>query len=432
MYTFVKDKLKKYPIIIGVLGIGLLMGYIFIILLNERHNTIDTTIVSEKLARPQTVEGFEDPRDATRYLLEAMIREDEDMALRVFPIDEKCLYMNPLELLISNDNNLLDTILLPSSLYGNYFPVCSAEITAEYMENLTQYENVFSNWNDVVIKEICYPQPDAQISNQAKIEWEKINTEWGSDASCEVMALLEKDGKEFVTAFTLSNYDGYWKVFSFNSEFAGISDTNLVEEISADGFNNLKKNGKQNTIKNYWSEEVKEVEVDKIDFDDEELLLSPNYFLTNKAFAENPEMLIKDFTKYIQKEETDTALCYFYGEENDENQMSISSKLAEQRNAAYQIKYLYSSILLGSDVRNEGSIEAFGKSKRYILDTLNPEFIPYLTLDDVKKTAKDDIYEAFYVYELDTFKVKFEVIKNKSGWQIKSINSITKMKEKQK
>ena len=72
----------------------ILVGIIFLYKLEVRREYVDPGIVTEDMARESTVDGFEEPEESVRYMISALQKEDLDMGLRGFPIDEKILGLN--------------------------------------------------------------------------------------------------------------------------------------------------------------------------------------------------------------------------------------------------------------------------------------------------------------------------------------------------
>ena len=87
-------KLKNYPELLGIGAVCILVGIIFLYKLEARRGYVDPGIVTEDMARESTADGFKEPGESVRYMISALQKEDLDMGLRGFPIDEKILGIN--------------------------------------------------------------------------------------------------------------------------------------------------------------------------------------------------------------------------------------------------------------------------------------------------------------------------------------------------
>lgn len=94
MISRLKKLLIKYPIIVGIMCILALMGGIVCYWYYSRTQEIVPTVIPQELSREQNIESLILPEDAVEYFVNAVINEDLDQAMRVFPIDELCLNQN--------------------------------------------------------------------------------------------------------------------------------------------------------------------------------------------------------------------------------------------------------------------------------------------------------------------------------------------------
>lgn len=136
-------KLKNYPELLGIGAVCILVGIIFLYKLEARGKYVDPGIVTEDMARENTVDGFTEPEDTVKYMISALQKKDLDMGLRGFPIDEKILGINVGKELDSLGEFSTNITYMPSE-WREFVPVSSSEITKDYTEIFRSLEDQFA------------------------------------------------------------------------------------------------------------------------------------------------------------------------------------------------------------------------------------------------------------------------------------------------
>ena len=208
-------KLKNYPELLGIVAVFILVGIIFLYKLEVRREYVDSGIVTEDMARESTVDGFEKPEESVRYMISALQKEDLDMGLRGFPIDEKILGIDVGEELDSLGEFSTNITYMPSQ-WKEFVPVSSSEITKDYTEIFQNLEKQFAG-QDVTVEDVRALMPKKQMEAQYHRNSQQICEIWGADSRIEALAKLTIDGEDYALPVTLFRYDDFWKIDSFEA-----------------------------------------------------------------------------------------------------------------------------------------------------------------------------------------------------------------------
>ena len=433
--------IKKYPVVIGIFGICVLMGCIGVYWIGQKKETVESKVVPVELAREQTVEEIIDPKQSVEYFLNAVKERDLDKMLRGFPIDEICLEVRTDELIEQAGKFSVDTLLAPSMEYPLYFPLSSAELTAFYAEKGQEWIEQSEKLGEWEIKEIGYVQPRQQMGTEYKYMASQQSSQWGADWICEMSALVTTESQTYRMVFKLISYYGYWKVFSFDSDILEVENDVCFVQSSEEEYRALTDAEKESELKEELDERVQsdksEAEIEEAQERNREqlknqtALFPPNYFVTNSAFESDPQETIRQFNRYLQKEDMEAALNYGNYYEGKDTEHVSEEMLIRQGDFAKQIKAMYYSIFRTKQGIEEQSLERLGESSSAIVDSLNPQYVFYLELLDIKETDIPSVYEVYYYYEGDYFEVIYEMEEFSEGWQIKNVGMARRLSEKE-
>ncbi len=430
--------LTKYPIIIGIICILALMGGIVCYWYYSRTQEIVSTVIPQELSREQNIERLIAPEDAVEYFVHALINEDLDQAMRVFPIDELCLNQNFTDLVDTEDKFSLDFPIAPSLNYGNYFPIASAELTGRYANMYNETIRGIGNPGAAVLETIDFILPEQQLESDFQAKMLQMCEIYGAEAFCHMKATLNLDGKIINIPVTVVNYDGYWKIFRLGSdleeqityssqekpdEILSESLKDYLEEI-VNGTKDANSKDEEKEEEHYSKEEEKLLE-------NGEALLPPNYFVTNAVYEESPEELMKTFVRYIQKQDLTSVLTLGNAGAKERNLESTTVELLEgQADFAERLKYFYYSFLLDEDPEKSYSLEELELTGQELLEQLSPQFFFYMEMREMVPLG-DDQYRIYFKYESEYYSFIFEFSEYESGWQIKNISAAEKLTEQQ-
>lgn len=438
MISRLKKLLIKYPIIVGIMCILALMGGIVCYWYYSRTQEIVPTVIPQELSREQNIESLILPEDAVEYFVNAVINEDLDQAMRVFPIDELCLNQNFADLADTEDSFSLDFPIAPSLNYRNYFPIASAELTGRYANMYNEIVEIIGNTEEVVLETIDFILPEQQLEPDFQLEMLQMCEKYGADAFCYMEAMLSQEGKTINIPFTVVNYDGYWKIFRLGSDLeeqTTYSSQEKQDEVLSERLKDYLEeivNGTQDT--NSQDEEKDEEhyseEEEKL-LENGDALLPPNYFVTNAVYEESPEELMRTFVRYIQKQDLTSVLTLGNVGAEERNLESTTVELLEgQAGFAERLKYFYYSFLLEEDLEKTYSLEQLKLTGQELLDQLSPQFFFYLDMREMIP-LEDNQYRIYFRYESEYYSFIFEFSEYENGWQIKDIRNAEKLTEQQ-
>lgn len=427
MGSKLKDFLRKYPIVIGIVCVGFLMGFIVINWYIRRENAIVSTTVPPELARESNIDALSEPELAVEYYVKAVQRQDLDQALRVFPIDEICLNIDSEEAISMAEQFGIDTTLAPSSAYLDYFPISSAELTGNYASEFEKTISENTGIADAEIKGVEYIQPEMQNSSQQQLILKEKSDIYGADAACEMRAVVEGE-RTFIIPVTLVRYDTYWKIAEVGASLDAEenSDEEMYNRYAAELEDTILDGSEDDEEQDESADQTREL------IETGEALLPPNYFITTEAYGDSPEDILEQFVLYIHKKDLTTALTLgnISGEKKELGYTSVNT-LEEQSDFAQVIKYFYYSFLFPEDVTKEYELDELGMSGKEIVEKLNPDNFFYL--EKVEQTMlSENEYEVIFKYEGEYFRFIFEFSGSEEGWQIHDIRNGEKIEYEQK
>lgn len=430
MVSKMKKLLKKYPIIIGLAGITILIAYVVSYWYLARRNEIIPTVITRNLEREQNIEGLHKPESAVQYLVQALNNNDIDQAMRIFPIDEICLQSQSADIISKKNEFYVDTILAPAREYRDYFALSSSELTGKYAELYKNLQKEIAKFNLVEIKIIDYIHPELQLQSQYQLEMLQKCEMYGANALCEMGAVLQLDGNDYILKVTLVNYYGYWKVMWTDLEFIEREESSEMKSEQSkeleDSLND-KIEDEQSTKEVKKQNDKQAVEMIK----QGNALLPPNYFVANAVYETTPQKVLKKFVRYIQKKDLLTALTLGNPEGSLKNLEETSVELLiDQGKFAKKVKYFYYSFLMEYDVNNAQILSELGINGSQVIDKLNPGNFFYLELKEIIPVS-DNEYDVFFKYEGEYFRFRFVFADLEQGWQISDIKDAARYSEKE-
>ena len=379
---------------------------------------MEPTIVTEELSRESTIEGFEKPADIVAYIFSALKKNDLDMGLRAFPIDEKMLNMDTGKVLdslgIFSTNNTYMT-----SAWQTYAPLSSVELTQDYTEEFLKLQEKLDG-KEFTIKSVFAAFPDKQLTPEYRKSMREKCEQWGADAGAEVFANIEIDSKNYLMGFTLLQYYGFWKIDSFSSSLLEKAGYHGVAEMTEDKISELqnkkseetlwkelkgkdKKNSKKNTVKNPENE-----------------MLVPNYFVLNSSHGSSPEEVIEKFVLSLQKQDITMLMSLF--ENYEINIQNMEKILIRQGIIGREVQSFY-YYLLGNKFASleEVQLETLGMTGNEIVKKSNPEEVFYLDLVEICKVNNHE-YLGVYYFNGNHYISGFNLTEDEEGWKIKSLS----------
>ena len=406
--------IKKYPILAGFALIVLVMCLVLVIKMYEKRSAIEPTVVTEAMARPATVDGFTAGEDTVRYLISAVREDDLDKAMRAFPVDEMVLGADSAKI-IDMEEQFSSEFNPPSSIFGQYVPAASSEIAGQYAAEMASLENALE-WEKAEILDVRILLPEEQMTGQYQREMLELSECWGADVMCEMLAEIRCGEELYMFPVTVAKYGESWKVFRLEAAVSGNVQSGLAgtdEEI----YESLTDPEVEEEV---WETLGEEEELQYTD-DPEQQMLPPNYFLAGQAYSQSPEDVITQFSKYIEKEDITSALCFGYlgHEQLESDQVSVMNR---QKEFAKQIVEMYCGLLFEEKTRDPQPLEDLGMTGEEIVGKLNPENIPYMDLKKIIHLGENE-YAAVYVYGREYYLTGFTMCENENGWQIKSLTS---------
>lgn len=400
--TKIARLIKKYPVLIGIALVIFVMGFILFIKLYERWNVIDL-ITTENMERESSVDGFTAGSDTVRYLLSALQEGDLDKAIRAFPIDEMALGINVAKI-IDTEVEKLNLSWLPSAEYAQYFPVTSSELAGEFAKVIASLSAEI-DWHKTEILNVQLLSFDYQQTEQYQQATTDLRECWNAEEICEMAAEIRYEDKIYMMPVTLIKYNEKWKVLQINTVISDDIGEGLTE-IDQNSYNSLTEAEAEETL---YTENP------------EQQMLPPNYFIAGQVFSDSPEKAIREFSRYLEKEDITSALSYMdlQYEQNDDNLEKI---LNCQKEAGEEIAKLYYGILLEGRTEGGKELDELDMAGSEIVERLNPQNIPYMNLQKIVDLGEDE-YAVVYFYERKCFLVGFTMNESDEGWQIKSLTA---------
>ena len=410
--------IKKYPVLLGLVAVFLLilmiMGYKY----RTARQYTEPTVVTKELSRENTIEGFEEPEDIVKYVFSALKKDDLDMGLRAFPIDEKMLNMDTGKILDSLETFSTNNTYMTSQ-WKTYAPLSSVELTQDYAEEFLEIQKALEG-KAFTVEGVFAVFPEKQLTSEYRKSMRENCEKWGADAGAEVFAEIEAEGKNYIVGITLLKYYNFWKIDSFSSslleqtgyhgiievtekEAQKIQNKQLEKKLWQDLENDDKKNSNEKKVKNPENE-----------------MLVPNYFVLNSSYGKTPEDVIGKFVLSIQKHDIMTLMTYF--EIYEELPENIEDVLIRQGVVGREVQSFY-YYLLGNEFASlkEIKLENLGMTGSEIVKKSNPEEVFYLDLVGTCK-INDNQYIGIYYFNGTHYISGFTLLENKQGWKIQSLD----------
>ena len=412
------DIIKKYPIVIGIAFVALTMALVLGIKINERWSAIEPTVVTEDMGRTATVEGFPAASDTIRYLISAIQENDLDKAMRAFPIDERVLGVNSAKI-INMEAEFSSSICPPSGSYSQYVPASSSEIAGQYAEDITTLQEAL-DWAEAGVSDIRILMPEQQLVGRYQKEMQEQSECWSADAMCEMAVEITYGDQIYMMPVTVVKYGDIWKVFRFGASLLE-NTSDYLSETDSSIYESLTDPEMEEEVWESFESSDEEDEVPVYTENPEQQLLPPNYFLASQVYSESPESAITEFSKYIEKEDITSALCYAYLE-HEQLGSNPATVLVRQEKFARQIADMYYGILFDEKTEGVQTLESLGMTGEEIVAKINPVNIPYMDLKKIIHYGEDE-YAAVYYYGREYYMVGFTMRESESGWQIEALEA---------
>lgn len=409
----------------GFLLIILLLIILFIYSGYEKYTVSNLEYVSEELARNSTIDGFVSPQETVKYLSYAVQEGDEDKFLRGCAIEEITYNLNTAGLINYKGKFTMDDIPAPGSTYQLYSPITSCEISnffsQTYESILFSLSNKRNQVGRLTLIEINYIYPEKQLEESFRTEIQTISGIYGAESLCEMYAIYQLENEKYIAPFTLIKYNGYWKLFSMESELSELGKEKTIEYF--DGSQSYKGDERSiEELNGYLSiSEDESLNSEEADVS----LLPANYFLVSSKYGKTPEEIVENFTLYIQKGDIISAMSY--GSKLDEalkEKKDLSEIIEQQTDFFMQIKRFYYGLL---GLPEDSTIEELGDmTPENVVDQCNPQNIFYMDLTDIKKLKEEEDYcelLAVYRYQGKHYLLGFTFIRTEDGWRIEALSA---------
>lgn len=419
------EYIRNHPIWLGIAGSVCLMGMIVCYQLSVSRGWEESTVETLELQRDAVIDKRNHPEYLVRYLLVAAKKQDIDMALRGFAMDESILNLS-LENIINTEGRFYtDMEIPPSGSYSTYNEISAAELAGNYSQSIQQVFDFFAEKESLKVKKIDYVKPEEQLSSEERSKNEGIIEARGGDCICEMMVLLESQGDEYILGVTLNHYEDYWKILHLGSSLLQTTGEEPIRVTDEEEYKALK-----GTLeKNRFQEELQNTSIDYELFDEEtesinyEELLPANYFIVNSLEEMDPQQVIEKFVLSIEKKELVRAMGYCMETEIGELEHTTLDILQRQADCAKQIKKFCYGFLGCDYLKSESDLKQIGKSGSRIEKELNPQYFMYFDLLDafvIKDNGSEIQYLVCYLYNGEYYISGMTLVES-DGWKIRSL-----------
>lgn len=410
--------IKEYPVLLGLAVVFLLsltiLGYKY----QTARKYIEPTVVTEELSRESTIDGFEKAADVVTYVFSALKKNDLDMGLRAFPIDEKMLNMNTGKVLDSlgvfSTNNTYMT-----SAWQTYAPLSSVELTQDYTEEFLKLQEKLEG-KEFTVKSVFAAFPDKQLAPEYRKNMQEKCEQWGADAGAEMFANIEIENKNYLIGITLLQYYDFWKIDSFSSSLLEEEGYHGVTEITEKDIAEFQdKQSEEKLWKELKTKDKKSNKKKTVENPENEMLV-PNYFVLSASYGSTPEEVIEKFVLSIQKQDITMLMSLF--ENYEIHTQNIENVLIRQGTIGREVQSFY-YYLLGNKFASleEVQLETLGMTGNEIVKKSNPDELFYLDLVETCK-VNDHEYLGVYYFNGKHYISGFNLIEDEEGWKIKSLS----------
>lgn len=381
---------KKWPFLLNIAGI-LILG-VLILGLRRQAEKEEGQILNEtqSLKKESKIDSFSDAQDAALYVLSALKKNDIDMALRGFAIDETALQMAFVKTARAVPQATLTDLPALTSDYAYYFPLTSAEMTAEYIR---QFEQICEELPEIETLEVV------DITEKSQGEQEEQLAECLAAQEAEELEILVMSGNTpFLLEFTAVRYDENWKIHSLKPGL-------------------LYENNEQAVKLAEGTQEPKKV------YKLPDKLAGANYFQTMPVTEKTPERAIEQFIYAIQKGNLTKALAMETVKKSEDTSVDILKKQGEN---AKDLKKMLYGFLGVRDVHFQDKSE---EQMNQLREKLNPGNMVYLDLIKVIPIASSENpehireYAGLYSYNGKNYLTGYTLCQQNGGWQILSLGA---------
>lgn len=412
----------------GIVGISIMLCVIVLFTLQQRREEGQIITLPKELQRESTIESILSPKDAISYFIQAVGEDDLDKGLRGFPIDERCYGMQPFQELRKGE---VDWDVLPvlAGDFTEYMSLASAELTGSYVTMFENWKAEYSKLKKPAIEGMIYLYP-VKSDSEYTLKADRLSEMWSIEQLCELEVILESEGQNYVSIFTLADYGQGWKVFSVGNDINNLAGGRMIRplesgEIMLKDSEAEQRNVEKSLLGNYEKKEVRQnaKDVKKL-LESKDALLPANYYVVYPNRKETPEQVITQFVRCLQRKDFVAALGY--GVDAGEYVHVEQESLLEQGEFAKQLKLFLYDVMLQKKKFPE---ELTKKEAEEILEELNPQYCFDIEIGKIEKDKKSNKYLMSYAYGRKLYQAEFEVVENTSGWQIQSMGDVKKVKE---
>lgn len=408
------DFIKKYPFVIGVASVVVLILFCWAENLEFKKRQIEPFVKTEDMLRKKTIGRAKTPSDAVNYFIAAVTEDDFDMAIRVFPIVERVEKTNIEEIITRRKSFCIDSEPAYSKISGYYYVIGRSEIIGEYASHYQELLNSIPGYDEMVLQNVTY------VSSTTN--YEELLSETGAIEFCEMEAEVSAEGKTYRIAFLLANYtkEENWKLYSFSLREDTDSQNSQIKDAK------LSKTEKQKKIKYEKTTEsiMKKLAADKA-------LLQRNHIALNANYGKSPEDVMHRFMNAINRSETDKALSLGNTGTQKRNVASISvDDWIEQWDFAKELKYFFYVVCVGEELEKPITLKKLDLTAKELITELCPVNLFYMDMMNMTDLG-DNQYLIYFWYEGDYYKFKISFSEFEEGWQIKSIRDGHRLSEEE-
>ncbi|MDD2980783.1 MAG: hypothetical protein PHN80_12560 [Hespellia sp.] len=433
----IKKILKQNPIIIGCFFILVLMG---LLCLNRFWSSItneESTVITKDLERENTIEAFEKPDELLVYELAALVHKDLDLCIRGCSVDEDWLGQDFAGIIDEAEEFSYTTTIPPANQYFEYQPISFSEIIEQHTMSYEYFQNILGHKKSVNVKAIGIVLPEEQNTAEYQLYSRKLCKTWGSNAVCEMVALVEADGTAYQVSFTVMQYgNGYWKVFRFGSSLLDTKGDDFITESTQEKFDEITGAAKVDTfitaLEKKQDSDKEEAKSDKKKVKSykhpEKQILSPNYSITASLYGESAVDTIGKFILALQRKDSQKAMCYGMTDSRTADMDSVTTELIEKQGTFSREMQLFYYELVTNNKFSETSesLLSLNKTGAGIASELSPENIPYLNVAGVVSADEeedDNQYIAVYTFDGNIYMSGYTMCESENGWQIESLSA---------
>lgn len=436
--------LKKSPLVVGILCVGLLMIGIQIYNIWLGAQEIEVYISTEYMEREATISGFSDPKETVAYVLSAYEEKDMDKMLRGCAITERQNGLSTAEMAELTGTFSIAKSQPPSANYWEYGALSWTRCLQEYIDLYHDFLKETGEGTDIQVMRIDYRHADLQGQTEDILLMKQKSELWGAVNFADLIALLEIEGRTYRAEFCMSEYRNGWKLFSQHSgESDGESEEErLLHETTEMEYLSLvsSESDEQDFLRQIGlldveadeEEETSEADVDNSETEPdteeelipEEQMLPINYSLFSQTGEKTPEKAVKKFYMSLKKQDVGTAVCMG---KNGEDAEKDFEKFVDCQEVFLDglVRWYYHMVY--RDIEEEFSMNSVGLTGKILVDWLSPENIKYMEYEGCELVSDNQDgtkeYLVYLWFNREHVITACTLEETEYGWQIVSLSS---------